>query len=690
MNILPILPSRWILENCTYSSIDKAFTFLGSGRAFANISKTEAMALSEGTLNAIIINESLTTTTDLRCRIYVLAGGVHRYFDCFLYSPFSDIYSSVVELVNGDYDEAYVEITSTKACTVQQITLDIESQSYDEVIKELQSELPKLIYDYNEYDFELTDAEMTVGLITANVLKDTDLQGHFSVSFLATTSAEVVMRIYDNEKKCLYSPSIYTINAGKHTIGFPHSYLYTEAGFHNFYVTLQATSGTIKLSTRSLLYTIDGAHMAERLLNAYYKIDDIAAKSQAIVPDPDLIYTIGVHQNTATIRHILPNDIGLEKWTPDFIIPQVKEAAIEFNGIWVAKEKYRLLLTDEYPMIFFTDMDDILWYQYFDETAPIQLANDVVKISAVRGWRYAGAPAGSASNNDAGLVVAYIKVDGKAYYRRYIDLPGSTAYWSTETELEFTSAVEPIQSITCARTNDYRMSFTITDNEGDSYSLLTGRYYQGDAVKSITITSHADAWVGFSEPINPQPVEAWNISNFETYIRFDYPINEFENLESYFSLRDNNNKITSIVSTEKFDDYTIKLSHGTVGGFVEPLRVYFYNSNTNGVEGPITVSKGTTTFALQTFNFYFDAIDYSDKGFGAENIKIADADISIYFRGIEEMHLDGHEENIKVLADLSELTLAQVYWHHGYKAETIEVVDADCSIVLTRVGTSPL
>src|SRR5690554_6176860 len=207
MNILPILPSRWILENCIYSSADKSFTFLGAGRAFANISQTEAVTLSEGTLNAIVISDTELATTDLRCRVHVLVDGIYRYFDCFLYSPFSDIYSAVIELVNGSYDEAYVEITSAKACTVQQLTLDIESQSYDEVIKELQSELPKLIYDYNEYDFELTDAEMTVGLITANVLKDTDLQGHFSVSFLATTSAEVVMRIYDNEKKCLYSPS---------------------------------------------------------------------------------------------------------------------------------------------------------------------------------------------------------------------------------------------------------------------------------------------------------------------------------------------------------------------------------------------------------------------------------------------------------------------------------------------------
>ena len=686
MNILPTLASRWQLTNCTFSSL--SFTFSAAGSAKVDLIDADIKAFADGTLSAIVLPGTLGLPTDIKCQIVIRVGEVYTRFDCFLLSNKDGFYSATLDLVTGAYDEAYIQIFTTGACTVQQLSLDIVAQSYDEIIEELRSELPKLLEDYNTYDMTLTTEEVTVGLITANLIENTDLQGHFSLSFLASNKAEIVMRIYDDQRKCLYSPSIISVNAGKHTIGFPHSYLKSSVGYHNFYVTLQATEGNVKIPTRALMYTIDGAHMAERLLNSFYVINDITAKTEITSVEPTLIYTVGIVDNIATIRHIEPNEIGVSNWTVDFIIENVKEAAIEYDGSWFTGVERRMFVTEDVPVLFYTDMSDDLWIQIFDSETRTQLATNVVKVSAVRGWRYIS----QVTSNDTGLIVAYIKTDGKAYYRQYISLPDTTAYWSAEEQLPFTAPVEPLVDISCGRVNDYRLSFTVEDSEGNGFTLLTRRYYQADTVENVTIDiADVGVNIGWSEYINPIPVEAWNTSNTETFLKFSHPIDDFTNKQASFVLQDANSVNKTVTATEKYDDYTIKLTHANIGGFAPTLKIVFTNSITDGVNGPLQVSHGTTKFAIQSFNFTFDAIDFSPKGYNFENVNIAGADITINFMPLVYKYGYNGTEVVNTKGANVDITLTQVTYVYGFNGtENVNLLGANVTPIVTKVGTDPL
>ena len=60
-------------------------------------------------------------------------------------------------------------------------------------------------------------------------------------------------------------------------------------------------------------------------------------------------------------------------------------------------------------------------------------------VSAVRGFIYDD----QISDNDMGLIVAYIKTDGQAYYRQFVDIGTGAVAWVIEASLPFVSATPP-------------------------------------------------------------------------------------------------------------------------------------------------------------------------------------------------------------------------------------------------------
>lgn len=685
MNILPSLGTRWSLTNCTMNNL--TFIFTSAGTASVTMQATDIKTLPEQAyLNVIVEPDQTGYDQELSCIITIVVGTTRHLYTCILSNNGSGLSSNILQLPSGVYDTFTITFIAKSACTLYQVALDMQTQSIEEALEELRSELPKLLDDYNTYDITLTNEEVTVGLITANLLENTDLQGHFSFSFIASTAAEIVFRIYDDSRKCLYSPSIVSVVAGKHTIGFPHAYLKSKVGYHNFYVTLQATSGTVKIPTRSFLYTIDGAHMAERLLDSFYKIDDITAKTTIDSVEPTLLYTVGVVDNIATIRHIEPNSLGVSNWTADFAITNVKKAAIEFNGSWYTSTARRMLVTDSTPTLFYTDMSDILWVQVFNSADRLQLATSVIKVCALRGWRYVD----NLVSNDTGLIVAYIKTNGIAYYRQYISNT-ETPYWSSEEALPFTNTTNPLVSISASRLNDYRIAFTVEDSLGNGYSLITRRYYQADTVENTTIeTVDANSSIKIASYINPQPILAWNVSNTETFVQFDYPIDDFVGKQAAFKLRDANNIEDAAVSTERYDDYTIKIIHSTISGFAPPLSVIFTNSYTDHINGPLVCTYEGLPFAVQSFVLPFEAIDFSPKGYSFETVSIAGANVTISFIpiGIKNGY---NAETVGIAGAGTTVIATLVSYKAGYNGtENVQVLNANATIVPTKVGTDPL
>ncbi len=653
MNILPTLASRWQLVNCTYSAL--SFTFTGAGSARVTLLESDIKSLAPGTLSAVVLPGDLTLPTDIRCNIFVRTSNAYNHHSCFLLSNTGDFYSALLDLTTGAYVEAYVELTTTGACTVQQLSLDIVTQSYDEIIEELRGELPKLLADYNTYDMTLTTEEVTVGLITANLLENTDLQGHFTLSFLASNKAEIVLRIYDDLRKCLYSPSIISVNAGKHTIGFPHSYLKSHIGYHNFYVTLQATEGNVKIPTRAMLYTIDGAHMAERLLDSFYMINDITAKTEITSVEPTMLYTVGVVDNIATIRHIAPNEIGLSNWTVDFVLPNVKEAAIEFDGIFEVVGETLRLLTDEYPSIFWTDLNNNLWYQYWsDESTKQQLATNVLNISVCRGWNSKLFP-----EQDMGLVVAYVTLSGTVAYRARVGKAAGTPVWESEEQLE--EAGDGNTKVHVHRLNDYRLGFSVT---GCNKHFITERTTIGfgAAPQSVVLRYFGKPlWTLWYDNVDSGTqalsVDADNSerqSVTTTIIKFNYPIYLLdESITTGISAEKQNGQPLNIVSLIWLDNRTIRLETEPYSLYADlvikfaPTSAYIYS---------VQNEFSSSTAFVPTTPFVIPGEEVPMQFAGEAKVRASFVELSIVYDGLEFITQE-QPEDVNVATSLADFEI---------------------------------
>lgn len=98
----------------------------------------------------------------------------------------------------------------------------------------------------------------------------------------------------------------------------------------------------------------------------------------------------------------------------------------------------------------------------------------VINCVLLRGWK-------SAIDTliDQGLICAYIKADGKAYYRNYCEQLNGGYIWELEKEItEFGSVVT---SISLFRTADYRTGFLATVN-GTMQMLISHRAWSGMAI----------------------------------------------------------------------------------------------------------------------------------------------------------------------------------------------------------------
>ena len=164
-------------------------------------------------------------------------------------------------------------------------------------------------------------------------------------------------------------------------------------------------------------------------------------------------------------------------WVDLFTIGEATDVAIEFNGYW-EKDPVSLkfnFVTEEYPWLFYIQDGDLKAQNWTDE--PTTLATDVIKLTAIRGW----IPANGEQQNDQGLILAYIKSDGMAYYRNYCTQADLTFLWEVERPL--TQLGDGITGISLFRTNDFRIGF-IAEKDSAFEWILTYRNWAGMSVPS--------------------------------------------------------------------------------------------------------------------------------------------------------------------------------------------------------------
>lgn len=376
-------------------------------------------------------------------------------------------YSSCTYTIESDVD---VAISLWELCPEAS---DIDPQT---IIDGVSQSLPRLLFDYNTSPLVVDQQEAAVGVITCRLLAATDLQGHFAITFQASEVSTVTVRFYDNEGEELFAPLFYDSNIGHNTIGIPHSYLKRTAGIHSFVVTMQTNAGYLTIGTRNMLFTIDGGYLAQRALDVTMDVMDLAIRQISSSNGPDEIWVVGNDAGKTLVRKRDYNEENANvTWTAVAAMGYFKAGAIEFNGQWVLRSAagQYTLNTEELPYLFLVSEEGQLWaYHGPNDEVPFLLDTSITMVRACRGFSSI-----DYSEQDQGLVVAYLKEDGTAWYRQFVwDVNLQDYQWQYAVQIGSATW----DYINVSRLNDYRLSFQLSNLEQNLW-LYTDQTWVGQA-----------------------------------------------------------------------------------------------------------------------------------------------------------------------------------------------------------------
>ena len=210
---------------------------------------------------------------------------------------------------------------------------------------------------------------------------------------------------------------------------------------------------------------------------------------------PNRIYEIHVDNGiVGTAIREYPDKLK-QGWQNQFSLGPGSKVAIAFDGEWHRFRKLWRLVTHEKPWIFWVDNVGDLYTQYWDdESTKILLASNVVYCRAIRAWKTL-----LAEDRDQGIVVGYIKTDGKVYYRQYIQYQDLSYSWGLEYQInEF---VGTATNLNLFITNDYRMGFIVADNADNISWYVTNRNYSAMSLglDTIDIKAKLNAFLDIGE-----------------------------------------------------------------------------------------------------------------------------------------------------------------------------------------------
>lgn len=362
----------------------------------------------------------------------------------------------------------------------------IESQ--EGLYTDLKNGLDRLLFDYNTSKLEIGQDETTIGLISYQLIEDSDLGGHFLCTFRASTTTHLTIRFYDNEAEELYSPVEYDLNAGDTTIGIPHAFIARKQGLHRAAVTAQCEAGTLSIDIRKALFTIDGGYLASREIDVGMDMQDLAIRQVEDDNGPDEIWIIGLDEGEIMVRKRKYEESNPYVGFDGVInLGHGRAAAIEFDGIWTLRtgeEKYTIE-TEEWPWFFWTDEDNVLWAQHGeDEYSRFEVDRNVSIVRACKGFSST-----EYIDQDQGLIVLYLTFNGEVYYRSYsYNQVAQEVIWEERELIKKGSFTD----INIHRLNDYRISVELSAEDKNLW-LITGRTY----VAQSTFPENAYFQVGF-------------------------------------------------------------------------------------------------------------------------------------------------------------------------------------------------
>lgn len=564
-NILKKEAAYYSLVNAT---IINGILHIGAGGSATQIlSVSDLPAVTKNMLFTCISDNEYSNhyVPDIQVIVYTKMNSDVTYSKAILYpvQVAPNKYSCEFTMEEGSYDEMYVTLKAQKSVnlTLWELCAEAADESAIVEIEGVKQSLAKLLYDYNTWPLQVDEYEQTIGVITCRLLDNTDIQGHFSMTGMASESAILTLRFYDNEAEELFAPLEYDIRVGYNSVGVPHSYLDRLAGIHSFTVTAQVTTGTIDIDTRGILFTIDGGYLAAREITVGMDVCDLAIKQTSINSSPEEIWLIGIDEGEAFIRKRSYSDQNTNVgFKPVSSLGKALDAAIEFDGSWVLRtgaEKFTIE-TDDQPWIFWIS-DEITRTLYAqkgdDETTRFVAAEGVKSVHACKGYSSEMYP-----EQDQGLVLLYVKTDGSVFYRQYtLNTETKTKIWSNETEIG--KGTEWLEA-NVHRLNDYRLSFELT-SASENHWMITERTYVGQSVYPENADFNGNNKIGismfrngdvidftgkavlFDDPVAPEKVFR---------IRYPYDIKAFDSsYKSAVTVTLNGKKLSGNSYTLSFD-----------------------------------------------------------------------------------------------------------------------------------------
>lgn len=479
-NLLSLTPGDWTVTNGSVSST--SIVLNAGGVATQSLDTSDLATIPTEVLLSLVASRYTDTyAPDVFVIIHAETAEEETYN---YYVPIIDTAAGLCTIVIPMVETAYTILTfsfhAVEAITITEWGMFAPlTQSVD--FTEIEAKIPRLLKDYNTSSFSILTPEDTIALISAYITETTEMSGHLSLSYIATTAATLVIRIKDNNTEELYSPLSFNVPIGSGTIGIPHAYLVKEPGYHNFTVTAQVTSGSLFIDTRKVLYIIDGAHFAYSTLDVGAIVSDLALKRPLGESNITTIYAACIDDGQGLIKTCDYANILANAWIAYAQLGIATDIAIEFAGVWDISGSPYIFNTDNEPWVGWVTAGVLTVMQLNSAPTKQELAEDVLYVCAVAGWRNQYTP-----EDDQGLIFAYIKTDGLAYYRALCQQADYSVIW--ENEQAITAFTGTATDINAFRTNDFRVGFNILDVSGTTYTYITTRNWPGMSIPIEKLT----------------------------------------------------------------------------------------------------------------------------------------------------------------------------------------------------------
>ena len=682
-NILSSVVANWQVTNGTVTT--DSITLEAGGYAVQNIDLAVLQSIPEYMLLSVVATPYADPyTMGLIAELKVLSetGVAHVYT-----IPIVDTGNGVclVDFPVEAMDHASLTFTFKTATPVVISDYALFPPKLTDVdLTEVLDRLPRLLSDYNQTSIEVTQEEDIVALISAYVTETTELTGKFTLSYVASEPTELIIRIKDNDISELYTPMYFYVNAGRGTIGIPHAYLIKQQGYHNFTVTAQVVSGSIKIDTRRVMYVIDGGRIAYNVMDIGSIAYDITVRKLESESQISFIYAACIDDGICVIKKSAFTELPGSAWIAEATLGEAIDAAIEFDGYWI---------TAQYPFTFNTDKDPwVGWVtptgslnvrRLYAQEDPLVLATDVSKVAIVRGWKNT-----IDIGQDHGMIVLYIK-NGVPYYRTYAEQTTGSMAWEAERPLAIFSGTAV--DINGFITNDYRVGINILDSTGTTHSFITHRNWSGMA----SPVEH------LATSITDVTFEVTPITYLDTYS--DEHIESSVAIERFYVCPAN--VVPEIIGTERLsfsDKKTIQVMFNyELDCELDNLKESLVLNNTENQPFTIeTVEETGNVLTIKTVEempFAQDVIlTYDMVGSYYLAFRISSTCLYDYGKSIT-LTIDGvppmgfAEETLNVAVTDIVFDVTQVYYSNAYDGgENLEASIVDISFVVTRVGEDPL